>query len=43
LPSQISLPSTTPLPHIGEQLLSLLALHPLGQQPSPFMQTEIGW
>jgi hypothetical protein len=35
LPSQISPVSTTPLPHIGEQSLSLFALQPGAQQPSP--------
>jgi hypothetical protein len=32
--SQVSPLSTTPLPHFGEQLGSVLALHPAGQQPS---------
>src|SRR3954471_10011075 len=34
LPSQVSGASTTPLPHLGEQLLSFSALHALGQQLS---------
>ena len=33
--SQVSPDSTTPLPQLGLQLLSLLALQPEGQQPSP--------
>ena len=32
--SQVSLPSSTPLPQLGEQSVSLVALHPVGQQPS---------
>jgi hypothetical protein len=32
--SQVSPPSTTPLPQVTEQSESLLALHPAGQQPS---------
>jgi hypothetical protein len=39
--SQVSPSSTTPLPQIGEQSGSLLALHPAGQQPSPDMQVAI--
>jgi hypothetical protein len=35
LPSHFSLPSTTPLPQLAAQSLSLLLLHVLGQQPSP--------
>jgi hypothetical protein len=35
LPSHVSAPSTTPFPHIGVQLLSLFALQPGAQQPSP--------
>ena len=33
--SQVSPGSTTPLPQVGEQSVSVLALHPAGQQPSP--------
>jgi hypothetical protein len=36
--SQVSPFSTTPLPQLGEQSESLLALHPAGQQPSPETQ-----
>jgi hypothetical protein len=36
--SQVSPFSTTPLPQVGEQSESLLALHPSGQQPSPATQ-----
>jgi hypothetical protein len=36
--SQLSPASTTPLPQVGEQSLSLLALQPGGQQESPFAQ-----
>jgi len=36
--SQVSPPSTTPLPQLGEQSESALALHPAGQQPSPATQ-----
>ena len=36
--SQVSPVSTTPLPHVGEQSESTLALHPAGQQPSPATQ-----
>jgi hypothetical protein len=43
LPSQSSPASTTPFPQLAEQLLSLLALHPLGQQPSPFVHVEMVW
>jgi hypothetical protein len=32
--SQVSPFSTTPLPQVGEQSESVLALHPAGQQPS---------
>ena len=39
--SQSSPGSTTPLPHTGMQLLSLLALHPDAQQPSPLVQVEM--
>jgi hypothetical protein len=37
--SQVSPTSTTALPQLGEQSLSLLALHPGAQQPSP----EVHW
>jgi hypothetical protein len=37
LPSHISPGSTTPFPQRGEQSVSLMALQPVGQQPSPFM------
>src|SRR5690349_8890352 len=40
--SQVSPASTTPLPQLAEQLLSLLALQPGGQQPSPLRQVVIG-
>src|SRR5262249_10599874 len=36
-PSHFSLPSTTPLPQVGEQSLSFVALHPGAQQPSPLL------
>ena len=36
--SQVSPVSTTPFPHFGRQSVSLLALHPTGQQPSPATQ-----
>jgi hypothetical protein len=36
--SQVSPGSTTPLPQVGEQSESVLALHPAGQQPSPEVQ-----
>jgi hypothetical protein len=39
--SQVSPFSTTPFPHFGRQLASLLALHPTGQQPSPETQVVI--
>ena len=41
--SQVSPGSTTPLPQVGEQSGSVLALHPAGQQPSPVTQvvTEV--
>ena len=35
-PSQSSVPSTTPLPHIALQSVSLALVQPAGQQPSPF-------
>lgn len=40
--SQVSLPSRAPLPQLAEQLLSLLALQPAGQQPSLFWQAVMG-
>ena len=40
--SHVSPGSTTPLPQVAEQLLSLADVHPGGQQPSPFMQAVIG-
>ena len=40
--SQVSPASTAPLPHTGLQLLSELALQPLGQQPSLLVQVVIG-
>jgi hypothetical protein len=36
--SQVSPFSTTPLPQLGEQSESVLAVHPAGQQPSPEIQ-----
>jgi hypothetical protein len=42
LPSHVSPLSTTPLPHTGLQSLSLFALPPGGQQPSPFVGAVIG-
>src|SRR6185437_10512694 len=39
--SHCSVPSTTPLPHTGLQSLSLFALAPAGQQPSPFLGSVI--
>jgi hypothetical protein len=39
--SQVSPGSTTLLPHTGEQLESVLALQPEGQQPSPPVQAVI--
>jgi hypothetical protein len=36
--SQVSPVSTAPLPQVGEQSESVLALHPAGQQPSPETQ-----
>jgi hypothetical protein len=38
LPSHFSLPSTAPFPHFALQSLSLVALQPAGQQPSPWAQ-----
>jgi hypothetical protein len=38
VPSQSSPGSSTPLPHTAEQLLSLTALQPVGQQASSFAQ-----
>jgi hypothetical protein len=40
--SQVSPNSTTPLSHTGAQSLSVLALHPAGQQLSPLIQAVIG-
>jgi hypothetical protein len=40
-PSQSSPDSTTPLPHLGVQLLSLFALQPGAHQPSPFVHVVI--
>ena len=37
--SQVSPVSTAPLPQVGEQSRSVLALHPAGQQPS--LATEL--
>ena len=37
-PSQSSPGSSTPLPQTAVQLLSLTALHAVGQQPSSFAQ-----
>jgi hypothetical protein len=42
LPSQISPGSTTPFPHVAPQSLSVLALQPDGQQPSPGEQAVMG-
>jgi hypothetical protein len=39
--SQVSPPSTTPLPQLAEQSESLAELHPTGQQPSPGVQAVI--
>src|SRR5688500_10509778 len=39
--SQSSGVSTTPLPHLGEQSRSLIALHEPGQQPSPWAHVVI--
>ena len=36
--SQVSPPSRMPLPQLAEQSLSLAALQPVGQQPSPGAQ-----
>jgi hypothetical protein len=41
-PSQVSPGSTMPLPQAAEQSLSLLALQPGAQQPSPLVQTVTG-
>src|SRR5687768_6496987 len=38
--SQVSPASSTPLPQTRMQLLSLLALQPEGQQPSPLVQVD---
>jgi hypothetical protein len=40
--SQVSPVSTTSFPQLGEQSLSLLALHPDAQQPSPDWHTAMG-
>jgi hypothetical protein len=40
--SQVSPGSTMPLPQVGEQSESVLAVHPAGQQPSPGRQAEMG-
>jgi hypothetical protein len=40
--SQVSPGSTTPLPQLGGQSMSLLLLHPAGQQPSPEAQSTTG-
>src|SRR5262245_57633592 len=40
--SHCSLPSCVPLPHIAMQSLSLFALAPSGQQPSPDIACVIG-
>jgi hypothetical protein len=42
LPSQISPISTAPLPQTGVQSESLLALHPVAQQPSPPVHVVMG-
>jgi hypothetical protein len=42
-PSQVSPVSTVELPHVAEQSLSLLLLHPAGQQPSPVTQVVMVW
>jgi hypothetical protein len=39
--SQVSPFSTTPLPQVGEQSESVLAVHPAGQQPSPATQVAM--
>ncbi len=41
-PSQVSLPSTRPLPQEAEQSLSVATLQPAGQQPSPWTQAVTG-
>jgi len=41
-PSQVSPASTTPLPHIAMQSLSLLLVHDEGQHPSSLAQAEMG-
>jgi hypothetical protein len=40
--SQVSPTSTTPFPQLGEQSLSLLALHPGAQHPSPDLHSVMG-
>jgi hypothetical protein len=42
LVSQLSLGSSTPFPHEAEQSLSLFALQPVGQQPSPPTHWDTG-
>jgi hypothetical protein len=39
--SQVSPGSSTPLPQLAEQLLSVIAVQPPGQQPSPLMHDVI--
>ncbi len=39
--SQLSPSSVTPLPQLGEQSESMLALHPTGQQPSSEAQAAM--
>jgi hypothetical protein len=44
LPSQVSPGSTTLFPQLGEQSVSVVASHPVGQQASPPIQLAItGW
>jgi len=42
LPSQVSPISTTPLPQLALQSLSLVELAPIGQHPSPLMGVVMG-
>jgi hypothetical protein len=42
LRSQVSVPSTMPLPQLLEQSLSLVVSHWLGQQPSPLRHSVLG-
>lgn len=42
-PSQISGGSIVMLPQLGEQSVSVIALHPTAQQPSPDTHCVIGW